>query len=269
MNGMPSLEERLQESAGAIHYPATPDVARAVRLRLAVPRPKGNRLLRAALVTLIVLIAAALAVPSVRAQVIEFLRIGVVRIFPAPVTPTPASQPPLTATAGASSPTPKPTHIVYAGQPQPEHSISMQGLEGETTLEQARERFSYPILLPQEPADLGEPDRVFLQEDDQLLILVWLDPAEPGRARLSLHEIAPDSVRIEKYQPRVLDYTRVNGHTAAWVVGPYLVVLSSGDLTWRRIVDGNTLVWEADGITYRLESNLSLGQAVQIAESLQ
>jgi hypothetical protein len=34
-------------------------------------------------------------------------------------------------------------------------------------------------------------------------------------------------------------------------------------------VDGNTLIWEEQGITYRLESNLSLEEAVKIAESLE
>jgi hypothetical protein len=36
----------------------------------------------------------------------------------------------------------------------------------------------------------------------------------------------------------------------------------------RRLVEGNTLIWEANGITYRLESHLSLEDALRIAESL-
>jgi hypothetical protein len=36
----------------------------------------------------------------------------------------------------------------------------------------------------------------------------------------------------------------------------------------RRLVEGNVLVWEQDGLTYRLETKLSLSEAVKIAESL-
>jgi hypothetical protein len=145
----------------------------------------------------------------------------------------------------------------------------MQGLAGETTLEEARTEISFTIRLPAVPADLGAPDRVFVQEDDQMIILVWLDPNEPDKVRLSLHEIGPGALTITKYEPPILEKTQVDGHEAAWVEGPYLVELATGNMTWRRLVEGKTLIWEADGITYRLESMLSLDEALRIAESLQ
>jgi hypothetical protein len=222
--------------------------------------------LRGAILVIVILLAAALAVPGVRAQVLEFLRIGVVRIFPSPPTPAipPASTPapfgqiPVTAT-------PKPT-----SKPQlwPEHLVSMQGLAGETTLAAAREQIPFPILLPALPEGLGDPDHVFVQEDSQMVILVWLDEANPSHVRLSLHEIGSRSILVKKYEPLVVENTQVNGHEAAWVEGPYVVELTNGDKTWRRLVEGRTLIWEADGITYRLESDLSLEEAVHIAESL-
>jgi hypothetical protein len=35
------------------------------------------------------------------------------------------------------------------------------------------------------------------------------------------------------------------------------------------VVEGNILIWEQGGITYRLETNLPLEEAVKIAESLE
>ena len=101
-----------------------------------------------------------------------------------------------------------------------------------------------------------------------MVILAWLETDGSDRICFSLHEIGPGSMLIEKYEPRILEKTAVNGHPAAWVSGPYLVVLTDGDLTLRRLVDGNTLIWEADGITYRLESGLSLEETLPIAESI-
>lgn len=40
------------------------------------------------------------------------------------------------------------------------------------------------------------------------------------------------------------------------------------DLKSRGLIEGNVLVWEQDGITYRLESALPLEEAVRVAESL-
>jgi hypothetical protein len=36
----------------------------------------------------------------------------------------------------------------------------------------------------------------------------------------------------------------------------------------RRLVSGHVLIWEEDGLTYRLETDLSMEEAVAIAESL-
>lgn len=270
MSKVPSLEERLRESSVQFDYPATPAISARVHTRLvANERTHKRRLaLRSAVLAIVILFALTLAVPDVRAQVLKFLRIGVVRIFPAPPAPTmgpaptslaPVSQIPLTAT-------PMPG---YTPPPGPAYLVSMEGLAGETTLEAARKELAFPLRLPTIPVDLGGPDRVFVQENGQMALLVWLDQADPGKVRLSLHEIEPGAVTITKYQPPVLEKTEVNGHEAAWVEGPYIVELADGDMTWRKLVEGKTLIWEEDGITYRLESNLSLEEALRIAESLQ
>jgi hypothetical protein len=37
----------------------------------------------------------------------------------------------------------------------------------------------------------------------------------------------------------------------------------------RRLVEGNVLIWFENGLTYRLESDLSLEETVRVAESLE
>src|SRR6185503_5551266 len=97
----------LQNIARNFSYPPTPDIASAVAKRLAIkPEPKPLisppwRLVWAALVVLFIL-AGLLAVPQVRAAVVEFLQIGAIRIFLTEPTPT-ATPLPATPLPGAIS----------------------------------------------------------------------------------------------------------------------------------------------------------------------
>jgi hypothetical protein len=148
--------------------------------------------------------------------------------------------------------------------------ISILDLEGQTSLEEARAKAGFPLRLPTYPPDLGVPDHVILQDHDgSLLILVWTRPEQPGVVRLSLHAIEPGSWTVEKVKPLFIQETTVNGGPAVWATGPYLVRLLNGDLDIRRLVDGNVLIWVEDEITYRLETDLPLAEAVRIAESLE
>jgi hypothetical protein len=256
------LEDRLRRAARGLDYPRTPDLGRAVRLRLARPRLNGVRLRVRAAVVLLVLLGAALAVPQVRAKLIEFFQIGVIRVLPAAPTGTSG------APSGAQIPmtaTPRPR---VDSQAEPDHIVSIAGLAGETTLEAAQDQVPFSIRLPEYPVDLGAPERVFLQPDGPMLILAWLDPDDPEKVRMSLHQIGPDGVYATKYRPRMIVETQVDGDYALWAQGPYLIRLSNGREEFRRLVNGDTLIWEADGITYRLETSLPLAEAIKIAESL-
>lgn len=264
MNGMDvtQLEQRLLEAARRFNYPPAPDVSRRVRLRLGQGRLNGIRLTVRVAAIVLALLAAALAVPQVRALLAEFFQIGPVRVLPFSPTATPAAgvqvQSPLTTT-----PRMTPT------QEEPAYAVSIFGFAGETSLEAARGRVPFAIRLPSYPGDLGTPDRVFVQQDGPMVILAWLDAASPRRVRLSLHEIGPDGFFIEKYQLRVILETQVNAVYALWVEGPYLVKLTNGQTDFRRLVVGNTLIWKDGDITYRLETDLPLAEAIQIAESLE
>jgi hypothetical protein len=170
------------------------------------------------------------------------------------------------ATVVSNTETPQPGFTPYIS---PAHLVTFADIAGETTLEAAQARSPFPIRLPAYPADLGLPDKVFMQEDGPMVILVWSDAANPDKARLSLHEVGPGSILVRKFEPHVIRETQVNGQYAVWAEGPYLVQLTNGNYDFRRTVQGNTLIWQENEVTYRLETDLNLEEAVRIAESLE
>jgi hypothetical protein len=262
MNTTPPIpfEERLRAVARGFSYPRMPDVSHAVRLRVGKGRGTATSLTVRVAALLLVLLVAALAVPQVRAKLVEFFQIGPVRILPsAPTETAESSVPSLPVIPLTATPV---TH-------HPDHIVSIAGLAGETTFAEAAEQVWFPIRTPAYPEDLGAPDRVFVQEDGPTVILVWLDEADPQQVRLSLHQIGPSGFYIDKYQPRVVVETQVNGEYAIWAEGPYLVDITNGHEEFRRLVDGNALIWKNGVITYRLESDLPLAEALKIAESVE
>lgn len=258
-----ALENRLRKLAQEMPYPPTPDIVRAVQMRLDAgtsPRIKFRPVAVAALIVLL-MAAALFAVPSVRAEIVRFIQIGVVRIFFAEPTQAPdllQSVVPATATMKVTP---------DAGS-TPAFRPLLLDLAGETSLEEAQQKTDFPIRLPTYPPDLGEPELVFYQQDGPMVILAWLDPLQPERVRMSLYQIGPDSVLVKKMQPE-LQEIQVNEQYAAWTDGPYLLEITGGAYREIRLVQGHTLIWEEDGITYRLETDLPLEEAIRIAESLE
>jgi len=232
--------ERIQGLAAGFRYPPTPDIA----ARLRQPRARSVRRPRLAWAIAIVLVIAAglLAVPAVRAAVVEIVQLGAVRIF-----------------LGGPTPTPLP----------PAGHLSLSELPGETTLEAARSSVAIPIRLPSYPVDLGPPDRVFmLREFGGVVILVWEDPNYSDLARLALFEIPPGPI-VNKLFPERVQSTSVAGRPAIWSIGDHFVELIMESRQELVLVRGNVLIWSIEGVTYRLETSLSLEEAVRIAESFE
>ncbi len=205
-----------------------------------------------ATVAALLLVSLLVLAPPVQARLRDILRIGSVRIGWTQPTPTRHASP---------TPTPLPSILDLAGQ---------------TTLAQAKQQAGFTIRLPTYPSDLGPPDRVFLQQTDEygppgtMVVLVWLDPVHPSRVRLSLFELS-NNVFFYKMAPQAVQETTVNGQRALWTTGPYYVEIQEGDQTTyeqRMLVTGHSLLWTDGAITYRLETDLSLQEAVRIAESL-
>jgi hypothetical protein len=249
------FETRLKELAQKVNYPVTPPIAKAVMARISVKAqsPVFSRRLAWSLTILLITVVSLMAIPPVRAAVFEFIQIGIVHIFPRTEerTPTPEMETPVTPTSSALIPL-------------------LEEIMGEITLQEAREITEYPIPLPTYPTDLGEPDRIFVQEvDSQMTILVWLDDENPGKIKLSLHIIPPNSWVIKKVDPTVIQLTNVNGQRAVWATGPYPLLLHNREIDFVRLIEGNVLVWTQGDLTYRLETDESLEEALKIAESLQ
>ena len=267
------FETQVRSIAARMQYPRTPDIAGSVTARLRpVTRPRfTSKSIAWSLTVILVLCSSLMLIPPVRAAIIEFIQIGIVRIFPGSVESTPKptsttiSSSPMTATPFSIAP------VTATAAPPASDLIPILGqIAGKTTLPNAQNRVDYSILLPTYPPDLGEPDHVFVQDaEGEMTILVWADPQQPDKVLMSLHFIPAGSWAIDKARPQVIEETNVNGLRAVWVVGPYPLRLYNGELEFTRLIDGHVLIWADGDITYRLETDLSLEEAVKVAESLE
>jgi hypothetical protein len=265
------LERRLYENARSFEYPPTPNIVDSIswtslsQARRQPVRGLSTRLAWAVAIFLMI-VSGLLAVPPVRAQLLEFIQIGAIRIFlrESSATPTPLATTPAPST-GARLPAPPPaTALQVTAAP----FASFLSLAGQTTLAEAEKQAGFAIRLPNYPEDLGAPDLVFLQDmDGPAVLLVWLKPGKEQLIELSLLEMGPGSF-AGKSVPEVIQETTVSGHAALWTEGPHLLEFRSGYHMVNLVVRGNVLIWEQEGITYRLESDLSVAEAVKIAESL-
>jgi hypothetical protein len=264
MNEM-EFENKLRSIASGMEYPRTPDIAGSVttRLRAATRSRFNSKALAWSLTIILVLCSSLMLIPPARAAILEFIQIGVVRIFPQPVEPTvesvrtatPAALVPMTSTSSSQSSTLLPI---------------LNQMAGKTTLDIAQSKVEFPIVLPKYPSDLGQPDYVYLQNaDGNIVILVWLDPQHPEQVLMSLHIISNSSWMIKKMEPTAIQETSVDGQHAVWTTGPYPLIFSNGNTQYERLISGHVLIWGDLDVTYRLETNSSMEEAVKIAESLE
>ncbi|HEX9990172.1 MAG TPA: DUF4367 domain-containing protein [Chloroflexia bacterium] len=256
------VDDKLHDLAQHFSYPPTPDIAQSVSRKLASEgafdrKRAGSRIesrsrprlaFAPVVLVLALLFVGVLAVPEVQAFVRSILRIGVVTIVEG--TPT------------AGSPGPLPSPVVGLD------------LTGETTLEGARAKIFFPIKLPTYPSDLGAPDRVFVQESEgDALVLAWLDPVRNDTARMILDELGSDMIAKKTLsQGYTLQETTVNGQRAVWIGSIHILDFynrsSSTETELRRLINGPVLLWSEGDVTYRLQSDLPLEEAVKVAESL-
>lgn len=228
-------EIEMQNIARHFPYPQTPELSKGLNVSHSA-YVNFRRWAQAVAIFALVLIGL-MAVPGIRAAVLEFLRIGAVEIH---FTDVPMN-------------TAEPTPLASA-----------LDLPGETTLEAARERFNYPIPLPSYPLDLGAPSHVYAF--DGVVVLVWLD--QDGRDWLVLNLI-PSDLDANKYFIWEPEYASVNGQPAVWLANPHLNEFFGREMTVRRMIAASVLVWEQGDMTYRLETDLPMDEAIRIAESLE
>jgi hypothetical protein len=91
---------------------------------------------------------------------------------------------------------------------------------------------------------------------------------EEGVFRLDQFDATLD-FSVLKVAPEV-SYAEVDGTDALWFDEPHEVALLEPDgtqVTHSARLAGHTLIWQQGGVTLRLEGEMDLGRAVEIAES--
>lgn len=259
------LEATLTDLGERLDYPRPTRLADAVRSRLRERRPgrwwdavRSPRYAFAPLVTTLALIALVLvaASPDARAAAIDFLHLRGIDIFRAPAIATPAVR--ASPRAGFGSP---------------------------TTLDEARRRADFPLRAPTDPR-LGVPDEVYLDLADatgthQRVTLVYTQ-----RPTIPVSREAGVSALVVEFRGRLdetliggkvagpetkIESLSVNGGRAIWLEGaPHLFFYrdQAGNV-WSETLRlaGNTLIWEQDGVTLRLEAQVTRDEAIRIAAS--
>ncbi|MET0915152.1 MAG: hypothetical protein ABWY81_03020 [Jiangellaceae bacterium] len=190
-----------------------------------------SRRRRIALVVGAVLLAL-LATPPVRAAVVDWFGFGGVRVERGPSEPS-------------------------AAQPPPE-------VAQDWSVSDAAAAVDFTLSVPEE---LGDPDGVEVSPDRRLVSMSWATD-EDGVVRLDQFDARFD-FSVLKRAPGVF-YAAVGGTDALWFEEPHEVVLLEPDGSRRTEparLAGHTLIWLDDVTTLRLEGDLSLERAVEIAES--
>lgn len=282
------LEGALADLGARLAYPPTPDLASAVRRRTASPHLRGGAGVKlAAIAALVVfLLAAAVATlfPGASSAVADRLGLRGIRIFYTAAVPTATPAPvatPIPTSVATAVPTlavtPIPTSVVT---PTPV-GIGL-ALGAPISLGDARGRVAFAILTPTAP-DLGPPDEVYLGfplAGGQVALVYRARPTLPaapetgvGLLLTEFHaDLAPDYFGKGLGPGTRLEQVTVNGERGFWISGqPHMFFYTDPQGTIHdeqfRLAS-NTLLWEHDGTTFRLEATLARNEALRIAESV-
>jgi hypothetical protein len=237
---MSELELRLAQLGQDLDLPEPPDLAPAVRRRIAEAHRAPfwrRRALLVGIAAVVVAIGAVMAVPPARSAILDFFGIGSAEIRLVDELPAVESGP------------------LELGEP--------------TTLAAARERV--PGLLEPDGAEVEKPDHVYARGSGPTtsVTFVWGDSKRP---RLLLTQVR-GRVHFEKLFMGGTDVvvTDVNGADAAWIEGdPHVVFVETdgGGIDLPGRLARNTLVWSRGPVTLRLEGELSRRDAERIARTV-
>ena len=239
---MPELEHALIELGRVIELPPVPDLAAAVRRRIA-EEPRGRfrlpprRVLALAVAVIVVAVGAVLAVPPARTAILDWLGLSGVKIVRVEKLP----------------PAPLRTDL---------------GLGREVTLAEAQRRAPW-VVVPTGKG-VGPPDRVYYSTriPRGQVALLWGSPAE---VRLLMTEFNGEAF-IEKLigPDTTAESVRVNGDPGVWISGPHAFYYRDTNGRMRQETDRlsqSALIWRHDYLTLRLEGDLSKHDALRLAAS--
>lgn len=237
---MSELELALTRLGGELDYPETPDLAGAVRRQLAEGRRgrSWRRPLIVALAVVVVAVGAVMAVPQARSEILDWLGIGAVNIRQ------------------------------VEGLPEVELATGDLGVGEHVSLGEARERVQFPVRVPTlrryedpnvyyaEPLPGGQVSFVYGSLDKPQMLITQV------AALGALEKLVNSATRIE--------LVSIDGAQGVWIEGERHVLFYPGASREEpfRLV-GNTLVLErTDGVTVRIEADISKEEALRIARSM-
>lgn len=250
MSRHPHLENQLTELADSVDWPEA-DVTTQVRNRIVAPSEQSRkvRIGWKVAVAAACAVAAIMVVPAGRQAVADLLSVAGIEITFTGSEPSTGSNP------------------IDLGEP--------------TTLEAAASHFEFPLALPTLETNEG-PDGVYLEAGPPAVVHLTWDaepdrPAIPGtNIGLLLTQFASPVggtvLTKDLTSDTEVERTAVGGQEALWLEGaPHEITYqTTGGTTTQQIsrLAGNVLLWDYDGVTYRLESGLEMGEAQRIAKTL-
>jgi hypothetical protein len=236
------VEHVLRTHADGFPFPPTPDVAGAVAGRLRARRTPRRVVVAAAAAAIVAVGAVLAASPGARSAVVDWLD---------------------------SIPG---VHIERSSKP-PAVRFNFTPTYGDrVSLEEARYRVDFPIRLPRR---LGDPDIVFVSTFTVPGGVVTTVYGGERRARAVFSEwrVGGDDLFFKVLGPGN-EATRISvgGAPGVWLFGTHHTVFFLGsdqrEYQTAGALAGNTLVWQRAGMSYRLEANVRLAEALELAASL-
>ena len=253
---MPELEQELTALAGALEWPATPDLASRLYLPARVQTSYPRWALAAAAAIVIALAALAVYPPS-REAIASWVNLHT-SLRQVQQLPTPSPQPP-----GPLG--------------------SRLGLGGRVTLPEAQKRIEWRVAIP---STLGQPDEVYLQPapyapaQGEVTLVYATRPDIPVAGQTGVSVLVTEargSVDQNFFGKMIgpgttLEAVTVAGHQGYWIAGPLneFFFTDSNGLGRADTVRlaANTLILDDGGTIVRIEGNLTKAQALEIASSL-
>jgi hypothetical protein len=248
-----TLERELVDLGRHLAWPVPPDLAASVgqELRTVVPiRRRGPRRVAVLAAAAVLILTGLLAVsPGLRAALLELFRLPGARIE---IEPTPS--------------------------PVPARPGDLTGLVSgrEVSLEEAQAEAGFPVVVPEA---LGAPDQVVLAGtgDEAAVSMAW----RPGKGLEAADETGYGAILtqfragtredlIKKVTGGQVVPVVVGGVPGYWVEGPHPVYLlrDGGVIEDRPRLSASSLLWTRGDVLLRLETDLSMDQALAVANTV-
>jgi len=251
------LERTLSDIGGRLGH-SQRDLWPAVRAGIAERRPRPwwapafdrSTLAPIAATLAVILVAAFLLTPDLAARAAQVLGLPGVQIYRVPQTPT----------ARPSAPA-----LTFAGQRV-------------ATAAEASRIAGFPVRMP---AALGEPTAIYVETAPVRVTIVYASvkgiPASPQAGVSAIVVEFKGTIETQIMSKAIgpgttLDAVPLAGGVAYYLAGQphqFFFFDPAGNLQPETLrLAGNTLLWEGDGVTYRLEAEVTRDEAVRIASTL-